>query len=132
MNHLYFLNPHHLLSHCLLAQMISTCCSLRTHMVCFLFVVYVFHSELCFLCICVILFSSSKTSFLSLLAFPFCITPFFSQAVIFSAIPFSFYWDVRFVTSGTLSFNSLLLPPLISHETPPHFSSVDFRKSRLC
>lgn len=65
------------------------------------------------------------------LSFSFLYCSFFSQAVTSSAMPFSFYWDVRFVTSGILSFNSLLLSPLISHDTPPHFSSVDFRKKRL-
>lgn len=117
--------------HCLLAQMISTCSSLRAHKLCFLFVVYVSHSELCFLSVCVILFTSSKTSFLSLLAFSFLCDSFVSQAVTSSDMPFSFYWDVCFFTSGTPSLHSLLLPPLISHNSPSHYSSVDFRQSRL-
>lgn len=38
---------------------------------------------------------------------------------------------MRSITSGTLSLNSLLFPPLISHNSPPHSSSVDFRPSHF-
>lgn len=44
---------------------------------------------------------------------------------------FSSYWDVCSITSGTLSLNSLLFPPLISRSSPPHSSSVDFRPSHF-
>lgn len=35
------------------------------------------------------------------------------------------------LTSGNLSLHSLLLPPLISHNSPPRYSSVDFRQRNL-
>lgn len=54
----------------------------------------------------------------------------FPQALTSSAMHFSFCRHVCPSTAGTFSLISLFFL-LISHKTPPHSSSVDFRQSHL-
>lgn len=84
-----------------------------------------------YLCDFVFILQDFLLKTLSFFFFSFLCYPFFCQAVTSLAMLFSFSWDVCFITSGTLSLNSLLLPPLISHEILPHLASVDFRQSCL-